>query len=137
MNEQTNQPEFLMLIQGKEWYTNLSQAEIEKAMGQFKAWFEGLAEKGKIKGGQALLRSGATISGKGGRIVADGPFTESKEAIGGYIVLRVDTLQEAIAIAKTNPSLDHGATIDVRPIAEECPFQAHARKLSEKELATA
>jgi hypothetical protein len=137
MSEQTNQPEFLLLLQGKEWYTSLSQAELEKVMGQFKAWFDGLAAQGKIKGGQALARSGAIVSGKNGRTVADGPFTESKEAIGGFIVLRVDTLEEAIAIAKSNPSLAYGSTIEVRPIAEECPFQAYVRKVSEKELATA
>lgn len=137
MNEQTKQPEFLLLLSGKEWYSSLSQAEIEKAMGQFKAWFDGLAGQGKIKGGQPLERSGAVVSGKNGRVVADGPFSESKEAIGGFIVLRVDTLEEAVAIAKTNPSLAYGTTIEVRPIAEECPFQAHARKVSEKELATA
>ncbi len=138
MSEQTNQPEYRLHFQGNDWYAGLSSDELQKAMGQFKAWFDALAEKGKIKGGQALARAGATISGKNGRTVADGPFAESKEAIGGFILLRVDTLEEAIAIAKTNPGLAHGATIEVRPVAEECPMQSYARQMTgEKELATA
>jgi hypothetical protein len=137
MNEQTNQPEYILLLSGKDWCSKLSDAEVQMVGGQFKAWFDGLAEQGKIKGGQALGRSGATVSGKNGRTVADGPFAESKEAIGGFISLRVDTLEEAIAIAKTNPALAYGGAIEVRPVAEECPLQARLREAAEKELATA
>lgn len=137
MNEQTNQPEYVLLLSGKDWYSKLSHAELQNVAGQFKAWFDDLAAQGKIKGGQALGRSGAIVSGKNGRTVADGPFAESKEAIGGFISLRVDTLEEAIAIAKANPALAYGGTIEVRPAAEECPMQARMRELAEKELATA
>src|SRR5271166_2389502 len=42
------------------------------------------------------------ISGKNGRVVSDGPFAESKEAIGGYFLLAVDSLEEAVAIAQTS-----------------------------------
>ena len=50
-------------------------------------------------------------------MVADGPFAESKEAIGGYFLLAVDTMEEAVEIAKTFPTLDYGASVEVRPIA--------------------
>jgi len=79
-----------------------------------------------------LERTGKIVSGKNGRIVADGPFAESKEAIGGYFLLQVDDLDEAVEIAKDCPALEYGSTVEVRPIAEECPtFQRVKEQLAE------
>jgi hypothetical protein len=131
MNEQNNQAGYLLLLSGKEWYKGLSPEKLQEAALQFKAWYDKLGEQGRIKGGQALVRAGATISAKNGKtVVADGPFAESKEAIGGFLLLQADTLEEAIAIAKTNPALAQGATIEVRPVAEECPMQSYLRQHS-------
>jgi hypothetical protein len=107
-------------------------------MNQNKAWIERLTAQGKAKPGRALERRGAIVSGDNGRFVTDGPFAESKEAIGGYLVLNVETIDEAIAIARSSPSLAHGGSIEVRPVAEECPLEARARELArEEQLATA
>jgi hypothetical protein len=106
-------------------------------MDQNKAWIERLTAQGKAKPGRALERRGAIVSGKNGRFVTDGPFAESKEAIGGYLVLDVETLEEAVAIAQSIPSLAYGGSIEVRPVAEECPFDVRARELArEEQLAT-
>ena len=55
-------------------------------------------------------------------MVADGPFAESKEAIGGFFLLEVGSLGEAAEIAKDFPGLNYGATVEVRPVAPECPL---------------
>ena len=137
MSEQT-QNEYMLLFRGKEWYNGLSPEELQTSMSKFKAWFDRLGEQGKLKGGQPLVREGKTVSGKNGRIVADGPFAESKEAIGGYFLLAVNSLDAAVAIAKDCPGLEHGMSVEVRPVAEECPMMARAREiLSEQELAHA
>jgi len=133
----SNKNGFLLLSSSNEWYKQLSLDEIQNLVDQNKVWFEGLAAQGKVKGGQALARHGATISGRNGCLVSDGPFAESKEAIGGYLLLDVETLVEAIAIARTIPSLAYGTSIEVRPVAEECPVDAYARELVEQEPATA
>jgi hypothetical protein len=52
--------------------------------------------------------------------VADGPFAESKEAIGGYLLLQADHLNEAVEIARSNPMLEYGVIIEVRPVLAEC-----------------
>ena len=97
-----------------------------------------MTEQGKVKPGHALQRQGATVSGKNGRVVSDGPFAESKEVIGGFLLLNVETLEEAVAIAKSSPSLAYGTSIEVRPVAEECPLDVRARELAQQEqLATA
>ena len=128
-----NKNGFLLLASSNEWYKELSLEEIQKLVNQNEAWFERLAAQGKVKGGQALGRSGATISGRNRRIVSDGPFAESKEAIGGFLLLDVETLEEAIAIAQTSPTLAYGTSIEVRPVAGECPLDAYAHELARQE----
>jgi hypothetical protein len=137
MSTQT-QNEYLLLFRGGEWYKGLSQEELQTVVSQCKAWFDQLAAHGKIKAGQPLAREGAIVSGRNGRVVADGPFAESKEVIGGYLLLRADSLAEAVAIAKGSPGLAYGTAIEVRPVAAECPLEASARQIArEEELANA
>jgi hypothetical protein len=113
--------DYLLLFRGTDWDKGLSPEEIQKVMNQLMTWFEGLHLQGKIKAGQPLGEEGRTISGRKGRTVADGPFAESKEAVGGYLILQVSGMDEAVAIAKGFPCLDCGGIVEVRPIAEECP----------------
>jgi len=121
--------QYLLLFTGNEWWNQLSQAEIQEVIDQSKEWYGKLAAAGKVKASQALAREGATISGKNARVFSDGPFAESKEALGGYLLLEAASLDEAIAIAKGSPSLGHGTTIDVRPLSDDCPLDFRARQL--------
>ena len=125
--------EYMLLFSSTEWWNKLSLAEIQLIASQNKAWIEGLIAKGKVKGAQGLAREGATLSGKNTRVILDGPFAESKEAIGGYLVLEADSLEEVIAIAKTSPSLQGGGSIQIRPLADECPLDARIRQLAAQE----
>jgi hypothetical protein len=130
--------EYLLLFRGTEWWNGLSAEELRTTMEQIKGWFDQLAESGKLKAAQPLMREGVVVSGKNGTIVADGPFAESKEVIGGYVLLQVDSLNEAIAIAGGCPALKFGMQAEVRPVAEECPSMAYARQiLSVEQLAVA
>src|SRR6266513_5403238 len=105
----TAKNEYLLLARGSsDWDKGCSIEQLQKTMDQFEGWFERLKGSGKLKGAQPLERSGKIVSGKSGRILADGPFAESKEAIGGYFLLQVDTLDEAIAIAQQCPMLEFG-----------------------------
>jgi hypothetical protein len=55
----------------------------------------------------------------GERVVVDGPFTESKEVVGGFTIIDVPDLDAAIAMARTWPSLKHpGFSVEIRPIVE-------------------
>ena len=80
----------MLLFRGPHWDRGLSTDELQAAMDKVMAWFEGLNERGKIKGAQPLGGQGRVISGTDGRFVMDGPFTETKEAVGGYLVLQAD-----------------------------------------------
>jgi hypothetical protein len=136
MNTQ-NQNGYMLLYRTDEWYNRLSHEDLEKLIAENQAWFERLTAQGKAKPGRALERTRVTVSGKNGRFVTDGPFAESKEAIGGYLVLDVETIEEATAIAQSSPGLAYGGSIEVRPMADECPLDVRARELArEEQLAT-
>src|SRR5262249_21671658 len=116
------------------WHKGLSPEEMQTVADQWMAWFKRLTDQRKAIAGAPLKGEGKMVSGKNGRIIADGPFAESKEAIGGYFLLQVNSLEEAISIAKDCPGLAYGIRVEVRPVAEECPVAAEAR--AEEQLAT-
>jgi hypothetical protein len=64
-------------------------------------------------------------------VVSDGPFAESKEAIGGYFLLDVPSLDEAVAIAQGCPGLPYGVQVEVRPVAAECPVASELKQQAE------
>jgi hypothetical protein len=93
-----------------------------------------LASQGKVKAGHPLEPGGKIVSGKNGRVVADGPFAESKEAVGGYFLLEVGSMDEAVMIAKNCPGLPYGCVVEVRQVAAICPCSS---QIKESELAAA
>jgi hypothetical protein len=126
MNTETTTGEYMLLFRGPRWDRGLSPQELQAAMDKVMTWFEGLNGRGKIKAGQPLGAQGRIISGANGGLVVDGPFAESKEAVGGYLVLQADDLNEAVEIARSAPTLKYGITVEVRPILAECPiFERH------------
>jgi hypothetical protein len=128
MNTQTTSPEYLLLGRGTHWDKGLSPEEIQKIMSRANAWFDRLTSQGKAKAGQPLAHEGKIVSGKNGRIVTDGPFAESKEAVAGYILLQVGDLNEAVEIAKEWPLLEtHGASIEVRPVNQSLRYQKKSK----------
>ena len=137
MSTQTR-PEYMLLFRGTDWHKGLSPEEIQQVITQMYAWFDRLTEQGILKAGQPLETEGKIVSQKKGSSVADGPFAESKEAIAGYFLLYVDSLEEAVEIAKNYPALNYGATVEVRPVAPECSVkQVLGQKGAEEKLAQA
>jgi hypothetical protein len=134
MNTQ-NQNGYMLIFRGNDWHKGLSPEEMQAVSERWMAWFKGLTEEGKAVAGNPLAPEGKIVSGKNGRVVADGPFAESKEAVGGYFLLKVDSEEEAVAIAQQCPGLPHGAKVEVRPVMERCPLSGEA--VPETQLASA
>jgi hypothetical protein len=126
MNTQATTGEHMPLFRGPHWDRGLAEEELQQVMDNVMVWFEGLNQRGKIKASQPLGPQGRIISGTNGRFVVDGPFAESKEAVGGYLLLRADDFSEAVEIAQSMPTLRYGISVEVRPILAECPiFERH------------
>ena len=108
----------LLTVQGQEhveaWLNGSAEdkdAEIEAT----KAWFREHAMAGRISGGEELgwPRTAKTVRKRG---ISDGPFAETKEVLGGFIVVDVASEAEAIEMAKGWPGLAwDGDAVEVRP----------------------
>jgi len=120
MNAQ-NQSGYMLLFVGMDWHKGLSPEQTQKVSEDWMAWFKKLTVEGKAVAGHPLGFEGKSVSGKN-RTVTDGPFAESKEAVGGYFMLDVATMEEAVAIAQQCPGLPFGAKVEVRPVLSECPL---------------
>ena len=121
-----NQNGYMLLFRGNDLGKGRSPEELQRVTDNWMAWFKRLTEEGKLVAGSPLEREGKIVSGKD-RIVSDGPFVESKETVGGYFLLDVATLDQAMAIAKECPGLPYGVRVEVRPVAAECPIAADVR----------
>lgn len=76
-----------------------------------------LSEQGKFVGAQPLKSEGKVVNGKS-KVVTDGPFIEGKELVGGYLICRAGSFEEAVEISKGCPILENEGTVEVREIQE-------------------
>lgn len=125
MNNENNKG-YMLIFRGTDWYKGLSAEQTQQIADHWMAWFKGLLEDGKAVAGNPLHPEGKIVSGKA-RVVSDGPFAESKETIGGYFLLTVATMDEAVEIAQQCPGLPYGIRVEVRPVAAECPLAEELR----------
>lgn len=81
-------------------------------------WLAGIAAQNKLvdKGNTLLPAPGSAKTVRPGDVVTDGPYTEIKEFISGYIVVRTADIEEAVALAKENPIFKTGGSIEVREV---------------------
>ena len=111
--------QYLMLIyhEEKQW-AELAEAEKQKVYDGFRELREDLSGKDKFKGGNALQPTSIATTVRlrnGQKSVTDGPFAETKEQLGGYILVEANDQDEALAIAARIPIAKTGS-IEVRPV---------------------
>ena len=90
--------------------------ELQKIMVLFGAWMKGMSAKGMVLATNGLETTGKVLRGPRGQSVTDGPFVESKEIVGGYMIVNADSLDHAATLAKDCPGLGSGGIVEVRPI---------------------
>lgn len=112
--------DFLLLFRGGDSGRVDAQKDPEQwqaHMMKWKSWMEGLGQAGKLVSGQPLSQTGSVINGSK-KAVTDGPFTEGKEIVGGYLMIKADDQAEANELSKGCPLLDHEGAVEVREIQE-------------------
>lgn len=115
--------DFLLIFEGgdPDWASKMSPDEIREVMGQWGAWFEELEKSGNLRNpGAALENAGTAAAMKDGEIVMDTLSAELKELIGGYSIIRAESLEQAFELCKPCPAL-HGepaGRVHIRPILE-------------------
>ena len=111
---------YLLLLRGDgHGLDNLSPDEIQTLIGRYHAWSESLKKSGnylasdKLRDhhGRVLRRDGSKV------VVMDGPYTETKEILGGYFAIEAANYDEAIELASGCPHFDFG-TMEIREVED-------------------
>jgi hypothetical protein len=88
---------------------------MQSYMKQWQQWIDRITAEDKMAGGNHLDAGGKVVHHKG--VITDGPFTEIKESILGYLIIRANAYEDALVIAKACPILGgEGNTVEVRAI---------------------
>ncbi|HEY8995179.1 MAG TPA: YciI family protein [Lacunisphaera sp.] len=93
--------------------------ELQRIMARFHTWMEALRAKDIVVGTNGLEPTGKVLREPGGVVVTDGPYAETKEVIGGYILINASSLDEAVEIARGCPGLDYRLAVEVRPVRRQ------------------
>ena len=105
---------YVLMFVNDESFRDRSKDEVAAVYAEIARWSEDLEQKGILKGGVELQpkRTATTVRRVNGTMrVSDGPFIESKEHVGGFAMIDVPDLDEAIRVAKAFPG-----GVEVRPI---------------------
>ena len=113
----------LMICRDEPTWDALGVSERQKIYWDTVELSQELTARGQYLGGFPLYPSSAATSVRvrdGKRVVTDGPFAETREQLGGYMIIDVKDLDEALAIAARVP-LARTSTVEVRPVREGEP----------------
>jgi hypothetical protein len=102
-------------------WQDLSEAERHRMMDECFVYDDEMRDGGHFKSGEALqsTRNATTLRQQAGHVaITDGPFAETKEQLGGIIILEATDLNHAIQIMSKHPSLKFGSTWEIRPAAD-------------------
>lgn len=113
MDEPKN--DYLVISRGQ-WDEQATREDVQRAIDQFYTWYEGHLASGRMKPGSRLAPVGKLV---GHQLITDGPFTETKEVVGGFWFIVAASLEEAAELAAENPCLAFGLTLELRPLEAE------------------
>jgi hypothetical protein len=111
--------EFILIFRHQDGNEVASPEQIQIWMKYTMDWIGGITAKKKFVSGTGLpFQDARVVAHKG--IVTNGPFGEIKETIGGFIIVKADSVDEAVEFAKGCPVLQgDGNTVEVRKIARQ------------------
>ena len=110
--------EFMLIFRHEDGNKVASPEQIQVWMKQTMDWIGGIAAQNKFSGGNGLPFDDSRVV-HSDKVVTNGPFGEIKETIGGYIVVKAGSVEEAVEFAKGCPVLQgDGNSVEVRKIAK-------------------
>jgi hypothetical protein len=106
----------LLLHSDPTGWNKLSPDEMQKALEKFMAWMQ----KPFNVGGQRLAHDvGRVMRSSGGEVWAtDGPYSETKEVLGGFYIIEAANYDEAVERTRDHPTLEYGGTVEIRQVWE-------------------
>ncbi|MEO6844019.1 MAG: YciI family protein [Ginsengibacter sp.] len=111
--------EFALIMRHEDGRKVASPEQIQQWMKQTMDWIGSIAAQNKFVSGTGLPFEDARVV-KHGNVVTNGPFGDIKETIGGFIIVKADSVEEAVEFAKGCPVLQgEGNSMEVRKIAKK------------------
>ena len=107
--------EYALIMRHEDGGKIASPEQMQAWMKQTMDWIGGIAAQNKLVDKGAPLGSEGRVV-RANNVVTDGPYTEIKELIGGYIAVRAGSFDEAAELAKGCPILNYGGNVEVRDI---------------------
>ena len=114
-----------------QWWNASEQGDMDAMLKECIAFDEARHKDGQWLSGVALqgIQTAKTLRSRAGNVVVlDGPFAESKEWLGGIVVLALKDLNHAVDLLSNHPALRFGVAIEIRPIDEETTARWEARR---------
>ena len=115
MHDTAPTTEYLVISRGQ-WDENLPPETIQAAIDRFYEWHAAHVAAGTMKVGSRLMPETKLVSKRG---IVDGPFSETKEIVGGFWFITASSLEEAAALAAENPVLACGLALEIRELDPE------------------
>lgn len=112
-------PDYMLLLHERsEMFADVTTDQMQKVIARYVEWRTRLGAQQKLTGGNKLRdNSGRTLEQRSGRVdVRDGPYTETKDVIGGYFIISAADYDEAVDLARDCPHLMFGGPVEVREI---------------------
>lgn len=108
----------LLLHDNRAAYVGLGAEELQKVMRKYRGWRDKLLAAGVLHGADKLKdEPGRVMRRKRGELhVTDGPYSETKELLGGYFVIEADSYEQAVERSTDCPHLEFGGTIEIREV---------------------
>lgn len=108
--------EYLYLFRGGDARMAQESPEgMQQHMQKWKDWMGGLAKAGQFVAGQPLDKDGKVVT-QAGKVIMDGPFTEGKEVVAGYLIVKAKDLEQAVELSKGCPIYEFDGTTEVREL---------------------
>ena len=111
--------EFMLIfrVPAENDFKNISPEQMQALVKKWKDWVDNIEAQGKL----AVTPRRLSLEGKvlkAGGVITDGPFVEIRERLGGFIIVKADSLDEATTLAHGCPAIDNNGSVEIRPFFE-------------------
>lgn len=107
---------YLLLLRQPARGPHPTPGQMREIMARFEQWMSGIHAAGALVSSHGLKTKGKTLRGRRGQNVSDGPYAETKEIVGGYVLVRVRNQAQALRLARGCPGLDYRMAVEVRAV---------------------
>ena len=110
---------FMLLLRDRPGaFADISPEQMQKVIEKYMAWGQKLRNAGVMHSSHKLTEEpGKVVRGRDGNLrVTDGPYSETKEVLGGYYIIEAEDYEQAVERSRDCPHLEYGGTIEVRQV---------------------